>query len=102
VGRLRIAGWKRVTQARPRMAQARRSAAQRLRVQRRAAANGQQVLRTVKNKEIRFASLGELAQYIVDLIGEQKGRCARTRSRPVWMSCGSWAAVHVAITCDHA
>ena len=43
-----------------------------------AGSNGQQVLRTVKNKEIRFASIGELVQYIVDLIAEQKGRCALT------------------------
>ena len=43
-----------------------------------AASNGQQVLRTVKNKDLRFGPPGELAKYIEALIEKQKGRCALT------------------------
>jgi hypothetical protein len=43
-----------------------------------AGANGQQVLRTVKNKEMRF-SRDELEKYILDLIEAQEGLCAVTQ-----------------------
>ena len=43
-----------------------------------AAANGQQVLRTVKNKELRFTSLQELQKYIAALVDAQDGLCAIT------------------------
>jgi hypothetical protein len=43
-----------------------------------AAANGQQVLRTLKNKELRFASQQELEKYLVDLLELQEGLCAIT------------------------
>jgi hypothetical protein len=43
-----------------------------------AGANGQQVLRTVKNKEIRFGRPGEFEAYINALIEKQNGRCALT------------------------
>lgn len=41
-------------------------------------ANGQQVLRTVKNKELRFAKQQELERYIGELVDRQRGRCAIT------------------------
>jgi hypothetical protein len=41
-------------------------------------ANGQQVLRTIKNKELRFASQQELEKYLVDLRELQEGQCAIT------------------------
>jgi hypothetical protein len=40
--------------------------------------NGQQVLRTVKNKELRFGSQMELERYIAALIDSQEGLCALT------------------------
>jgi hypothetical protein len=43
-----------------------------------AGANGQQVLRTVKNKEMRF-SRDELEKYILALIEVQEGLCAITQ-----------------------
>jgi hypothetical protein len=42
-------------------------------------ANGQQVLRTVKNKEMRFATQQELERYLSALLGAQEGLCAITR-----------------------
>lgn len=42
-----------------------------------ATANGQEVLRTIKNKEVRFDHL-ELEKYIADLIRGQEGLCALT------------------------
>ena len=42
-----------------------------------AGSNGQEVVRTVKNKEVHFRA-GELEAYIEALIVEQKGRCALT------------------------
>jgi hypothetical protein len=41
-------------------------------------ANGQEVLRTVKNKEMRFSSQAELEKYIDNLIVDQEGLCAVT------------------------
>lgn len=41
-------------------------------------ANGQQVLRTIKNKELRFASQQQLEKYLVDLLELQEGQCAIT------------------------
>ncbi len=43
-----------------------------------AGANGQQVLRTLKNKELKFASPQELEQYLIDLLDLQEGLCAIT------------------------
>ncbi len=43
-----------------------------------AAANGQQVLTTVKNKELRFATTEDLKRYIVALVEAQDGLCAIT------------------------
>jgi len=43
-----------------------------------ASAKGQQVLRTVKNKEMRFPSQHHLERYIGDLIEDQEGLCAIT------------------------
>ncbi|WP_437954411.1 hypothetical protein WME76_22720 [Sorangium sp. So ce119] len=43
-----------------------------------AASNGQQVLRTVKNKDLRFAPTGEFEKYIEALLRDQEGRCAIT------------------------
>jgi hypothetical protein len=44
-----------------------------------AGANGQQVLRTIKNKELRFPSQEALERYIENLIELQEGLCAITR-----------------------
>lgn len=41
-----------------------------------AGANGQQVLRTMKNKELKFASPQELERYLIDLLDLQEGLCA--------------------------
>ena len=41
-------------------------------------ANGQQVLRTVKNKELKFASPLELESYLIELLELQEGLCAIT------------------------
>ena len=41
-------------------------------------ANGQEVLRTVKNKELRFRTTQELEKYVGDLIDSQEGLCALT------------------------
>jgi hypothetical protein len=41
-------------------------------------ANGQQALRTIKNKELRFASQQQLEKYLVDLLELQEGQCAIT------------------------
>ncbi len=41
-----------------------------------AGANGQQVLRTMKNKELKFASPHELERYLIDLLDLQEGLCA--------------------------
>ena len=38
--------------------------------------NGQQVQRTIKNKDFKFASRAELEQYVLTLIYEQEGLCA--------------------------
>ncbi|WP_375754299.1 hypothetical protein [Corallococcus exercitus] len=46
-----------------------------------ASSNGQQVLRTVKNKELRFASQHELEGYISALVDSQDGLCALTGLR---------------------
>ncbi|ABA04051.1 hypothetical protein Nwi_0786 [Nitrobacter winogradskyi Nb-255] len=43
-----------------------------------AGANGQQVLRTLKNKELKFASPQELERYLIDLLDLQEGLCAIT------------------------
>lgn len=43
-----------------------------------AGANGQKVMRTVKNKENRFGSMKELEQYITALLDAQDGLCALT------------------------
>ena len=43
-----------------------------------AGANGQQVQRTVKNKDLRFGPPGEFEKYIEALIRDQAGRCALT------------------------
>jgi hypothetical protein len=43
--------------------------------------NGQQVLRTVKNKEVRFGSQLELQQYLESLVEAQEGFCAITDLR---------------------
>lgn len=63
---------------------AKRTAAMRMAIRVRdivAGSNGQQVLRTVKNKENRFGSLQELEQYIAALIDGQDGLCALTGLR---------------------
>lgn len=43
-----------------------------------ASSNGQLVVRTVKNKDLRFAPTGELEKYIQALLKDQEGRCAVT------------------------
>ena len=43
-----------------------------------AGANGQQVLRTLKNKELRFASQQHLERYVLNLMEMQDGLCALT------------------------
>jgi hypothetical protein len=43
-----------------------------------AGANGQQVLRTLKNKELKFASSQEFEKYLIDLLEMQEGVCAVT------------------------
>jgi hypothetical protein len=43
-----------------------------------AGANGQQVLKTIKNKEVRFASQAALERYVLQLIELQDGLCAIT------------------------
>jgi hypothetical protein len=43
-----------------------------------AGANGQQVLRTMKNKELRFASQEEFERYLLGLLELQDGLCAVT------------------------
>jgi len=40
--------------------------------------NGQQVLRTIKNKDLRFAPGGEFEKYIEAILKDQEGRCAIT------------------------
>lgn len=40
--------------------------------------NGQEVLRTIKNKELRFVSLGELQDYLEALLFDQEHACAIT------------------------
>ena len=42
------------------------------------AANGQQVQRTVKNKELKFPSMQELEHYLSQLLAMQEGLCAVT------------------------
>lgn len=43
-----------------------------------AGSNGQQVMRTMKNKDLRFAPTGEFEKYIEALLKDQEGRCAIT------------------------
>lgn len=43
-----------------------------------AGSNGQQVVRTVKNKDLRFAPSDEFEKYIQALLNAQEGRCAIT------------------------
>lgn len=43
-----------------------------------AGANGQQVLRTLKHKDLRFTTLREFKTYIEALVNSQNGRCAIT------------------------
>jgi hypothetical protein len=42
------------------------------------ASNGQQVLKTVKNKDLKFLSFQEFEKYLLDLIDLQEGLCAIT------------------------
>ncbi len=46
-----------------------------------ARSNGQQVVRTVKNKEVRFGSQAEFERYVESLIEAQEGLCAITDLR---------------------
>jgi len=43
-----------------------------------AAANGQQIQKTVKNKELKFPSAQELEHYLIQLLEMQEGLCAAT------------------------